>query len=77
MPKEGKWVWFEFIEMSESGKTERYIVRAKQGNVMLGDIRWFAGWRKYAFFPYADRVFEQDCLRDIALFLEQLMEARQ
>ncbi|MBZ5700289.1 MAG: hypothetical protein LAN84_00420 [Acidobacteriia bacterium] len=36
----------------------------------LGQIRWYSGWRKYCFFPAAQIVFEQDCLRHIADFIE-------
>jgi len=73
---EGKWVYFEFQEMSKSGKTERYTVRSKQGNLYIGEVRWNAPWRKYAFFPYNDTLYEQDCLRDIAKLLDELMQER-
>lgn len=37
-------------------------------------VKWYGGWRKYAFFPYADTLFEQDCLRDIAKMLDEVTE---
>jgi len=37
----------------------------------LGMIRWYSKWRKYCFFPSDDTVFEQECLRDIASFIEE------
>ena len=39
--------------------------------VPLGEIKWFGRWRKYAFFPDYMCVFEEECLRDISVFLEQ------
>jgi hypothetical protein len=33
-------------------------------------VRWFSRWRKYAFYPGRETVFEEDCLREIADFCE-------
>lgn len=69
---EGKWVYLEFIEQSKSGKTEVHMVHSKQGNLMLGMIKWEGPWRGYAFFPFDNTLYEQRCLRDIAGFIETL-----
>jgi hypothetical protein len=62
---------------SASGKTRVYEVDTKDEiRVCLGEVRWYAPWRKYAFFPDPDTLYEQDCLRDIAEFLEGLMIER-
>ena len=37
----------------------------------LGQVRWFGRWRKYAFFPAMNTVYEQTCLRDLAAFCER------
>lgn len=37
----------------------------------LGNVSWFARWRKYAFFPHQDTVFEEVCMRDISEFIEE------
>jgi hypothetical protein len=34
----------------------------------LGEIRWHAPWRKYAYFPDASTLYEPDCLEDLASF---------
>ena len=65
-----KWIRMLCDGPSESGKTERFTVVATQGDVFLGRIAWYGRWRKYAFEPFRDTVFEQDCLRDIADFCE-------
>ena len=64
--------WIEFLieGTSASGKTAIYTVAPKEGGVALGTVRWYAPWRKYAFFPSPDTLYEQDCLRDIAAFCE-------
>jgi hypothetical protein len=36
----------------------------------LGWVAWFSRWRKYAFYPKPETVYEEDCLRDIAEFCE-------
>jgi len=65
--------WIEFIErpVGEHQKTLRWQVRPKDSFEPLGMVQWFNRWRKYCFFPAPDTVFEQDCLRDIAHFIEQ------
>lgn len=65
-----KWITVSWSGRSPSGKTSVWIVRSSEGGDLLGEIRWFARWRKYAFFPALHTVFEQDCLRDIAKFIE-------
>ena len=64
--------WIEFLVegTSPSGITSIFTVAPKQGGGALGTVRWYAPWRKYAFFPRPDTLYEQDCLRDIATFCE-------
>ncbi len=65
-----KWIRFSEPHSSKSGKTFVWTVIAIDGSVSLGEIRWLGRWRKYAFFPKNDTVFEKTCLRDIADFCE-------
>lgn len=37
---------------------------------VLGEVRWFSRWRCYSFFPSCATIYEQVCLRHIALFCE-------
>jgi len=67
------WIRFLAVGASPSGKTLVWHVNtadSKKIGIHLGHIGWFYRWRKYAFFPEVDMVFEQDCLRDIAEFCE-------
>lgn len=63
--------WVNFIpgSNSESGKTKSWFVETKGGAHHLGVVKWYAPWRKYAFHPASLTVFEEDCLRDIAMFV--------
>lgn len=65
-----RWIDFLVEGTSPSGKTAIYSVSTKEGGANLGAVRWYAPWRKYAFFPRPETLYEQDCLRDIAAFCE-------
>jgi len=65
-----KWIVVKELCKSESGKTTIWDVSSSRG-VFLGQIRWWANWRKYAFCPRDGTVYEEDCMRDIANWCEQ------
>ncbi len=48
-----------FAEGSPNPSTKTWDVFAKQGNLRLGEVRWFGRWRCYSFMPVPDTVFEQ------------------
>ena len=68
-----KWIQAEDEGLSASRKTHKWrIVSADENRFILGQVKWFGRWRRYCFFPSLidSLVFEQDCLRDLANFLE-------
>lgn len=65
-----KWIVFVDRGLSPSGKTHGWDVVPKDGGKRIGVVYWYGPWRKYAFSAEANCVFEQDCLRDIAAFVE-------
>lgn len=71
MPK-----YINFIEqpIKSPRKTKVWGVRSKGTGEMIGGIKWLSGWRKYAFFPNMETVYEEICLRDIAEFIERVTE---
>lgn len=71
----GKWIHITFLSESKTGRTNIYEVIADT-DYFLGKIKWYAPWRKYAFFPDNDTLYEQDCLKDIANFIEKIMIER-
>lgn len=64
--------WIRFTQMSGLGPGRYWRVVAKDGNLELGVVDWYAPWRKYCFTPRqeCDLLFEERCLRDIADFVE-------
>lgn len=62
--------WVEFVELAPNPKTKVWDVVSKSGGESLGSVSWFGRWRKYAFFPNDETIYEPDCLRDIAQFCE-------
>lgn len=77
------YIKIEASRQSESGKTIIYNVWTDAGSthtsgvstVLLGEIRWYGAWRKYAFFPSQQTLFEEVCLREIAMFIENRTQA--
>ena len=69
MGKRKDWIRFNYRTKSKSGKTNIWKVLDLHG-VNLGDIRWYAQWRRYAFFPLGGTIWERDCLRIVADFCE-------
>lgn len=62
--------WIVFVEVPAPGVTKRWEIHAKQGDVVIGRIVWSNGWRRYVLQPGYPTEWEQDCLRDVAEFLE-------
>jgi hypothetical protein len=73
--RRGKWIQFVDEGATATGKTrvfrvETYadLIGAADEPVILGAVKWFGRWRRYAFFPGAQTVYEATCLREIADF---------
>ena len=60
-----------FVPAPPKPRTKVWWVLSKYDNVQLGWIGWFSTWRKYAFYPKENTVYEQVCLREIATFCER------
>lgn len=65
-----KWIEIVLACKSPSGKTNIWSVGNTDNGSRLGEVRWHGPWRKYSFFPAPGCIFEEDCLRDIATFVE-------
>jgi hypothetical protein len=76
---EDKKTYVEFVERtpSPSGLTKRWSIRNKITHAELGMIAWYAGWRRYAFWPREMTVFDYGCLNQIAEFIEREMAERE
>ncbi len=67
----------EFVELHPMPKTRAFECLNKRSKLLLGTIKWQGGWRCYCYFTHAEKAFyDSSCLKDIADFIEQLMEER-
>lgn len=72
---EGTFIQFLEAKVPKGYKTRAWKIAPKDeddrsGYHWIGGVRWYAPWRKYCFFPQANTVYEQVCLREIADFCE-------
>ncbi len=70
-----KFLNFEHVGNSESGKTKVFSVQNKAGGV-LGNIKYYAPWRRYCFIPEDGTLYDAACLSDIQNFITDLMKQR-
>jgi hypothetical protein len=70
--------WVRFIEVpahhTSRRKTTRWNVFGTEA--VLGQVMWATHWRRYAFFPVPNTVFDAACLREIADFCASQTEHR-
>jgi len=69
--------FIEFIQIPKKSKTSAWNCCTRQGDI-LGEVRWFSGWRQYCFFPTVElaTVFSAGCLDNIRQFINALMAER-
>ena len=69
-----KWVRFYKLDRLPGRKTDIWAVaeiNAGSDVPDLGQVRFYPRWRKFAFFPFENTLYEADCLRDIAEFCQK------
>jgi hypothetical protein len=66
-----KWIEIKEVKSLKERKTKMFKVTSKQDGATLGFIEWGNRWRKYVFEPVECTMFEEDCLRDIATFIQE------
>jgi hypothetical protein len=67
---------FVRLERKKGAKTDRWEVRNKRSNALLGRIQWHGAWRQYCFFPEGETIFNGACLGHIREFIGELMQMR-
>ena len=60
----------QFRAVPYDRKTKRWEVLTLN-DVIIGRVKWSPGWRRYVLVPAFPTEWEQDCLRDVAAFLEE------
>ena len=61
--------FLKFSEIPASGVTKKWEVLTKDGFMILGCVSWFPAWRRYAFYPSPNKLFDAACMNDISMFL--------
>jgi len=56
-----------FRVLAEKPKTKVWGCFSRHGD-KLGEVRWFARWRQYCYFPEVDTIYSSGCLADINHF---------
>jgi hypothetical protein len=69
--KEYQWIRIKEQEVKDKRVTKVFNVYAKDGDVLLGVIRWHGPWRKYCYFPEPKTVYEWVCMTDIGSFCKE------
>lgn len=67
----GKPKWIRFVEQQQDlkKKTRQWHIINELSGAVIGHIAWYAQWRKYAFWPWPNTIYEPTCLSDITSFL--------
>ena len=63
-----------FKQIPYDGKTKRFDVISKLHGNILGRVSWYSSWRQYAFSPSFSTIWNNNCLKEMINFLEQLMK---
>lgn len=71
-PYEAEYIYFKLKE--HKPKTEVYSVLTRSHDELIGEMRYFAKWRQYCFFPIKDTVYSKECLGDLLLFIQDVLE---
>jgi len=68
--------YIEFKIAEQKPKTTVWDILNKNSGDRIGQVKWWANWRQYCFFPDEECVFSVGCLRDIMDFILTEMHAR-
>ncbi|MBE3101905.1 MAG: hypothetical protein IMZ47_06505 [Firmicutes bacterium] len=63
--------FFSFRLIAEKSKTKVWGCFSKHGD-KLGEVQWFASWRRYCYFPEKATIYSVGCLTDIADFVTRV-----
>lgn len=63
--------FIEFKPQAHEGVTKVWDVLSASKKDVLGTIRWNGAWRSYCFYPLAECVWSEGCLKDLTLFLHE------
>lgn len=71
MNNDGDWIMeFKYFVIDKQApkpgcKTSRYPLRSRNGDYILGVIKWYGAWRQFCFFPQPETLWSVGCLHDV------------
>ena len=72
--KTSKYLRFDIVQ--ETAKTKVIFIINIHHDEILGEIKWYSGWRQYCFFPNHSTIWNKDCLNEINSVIKDLMDER-
>jgi len=68
-----KHIYFEMEPLKEGKKTTFFFIRSNNTlGSLLGSICWHGHWRQYVMETLDNMIFNNQCLRDIAEFIDNI-----
>ena len=67
--EKGTYVYYKPGEDHKGRPT--WTLHNKRSDAQIGNIGWYASWRRYIFVPLENACFDAYCLREIASFLDR------
>lgn len=65
--------YLHFNKLPFDGRiTDKYSVHNNQNGVRIGHIRFYPQWRKFVFFPESETFYDPGCLKELAIFMDDL-----
>ena len=61
--------YIHFVKIVDKPKTSVWSCRNNATRGVLGEVRWYPGWRQYCYFPTTQAVYSAGCLADIQDFI--------
>jgi hypothetical protein len=71
--RKSKYIRFSKIQRPPNRTTDIVAVENIGSGERIGTIAWHSPFRKYAFFPVNETVFDADCLSDIEAVVRDMM----
>lgn len=62
-----------FRQRRRTGKTAIVAVGSKYSGEDLGQIRWWAPWHRYVFFPNRNSLYDSACLKEVSESIDAMM----
>ena len=66
-----------FVVGEPKPKTEVWQLVSKSQDALLGELKWYAPWRQYCFFPEPETIWSPSCLKDVLDFINGMKFRRE